>query len=177
MVKLSLKGAQDPTDPSLQMKVFISINLRSGNISYLDASYPLKRKTTPKYMQSVFSLETKWSPNLNSGIIWEGNSRLRALKVKFLQLMRSSKADQAMLKPSELSWDMSQGQETTTCTRNTEMLPWMEPWVNSMQKWQETIVPLLIQFLSSELQFSTRRMRLEDPNPSNSETASLSFPF
>ena len=34
MVKLSLKGAQDPKDSSLQMKVFIEIILRFDSILY-----------------------------------------------------------------------------------------------------------------------------------------------
>ena len=32
MVKLSLKGSQDMADPSLQMKVFSKVILRSGSI-------------------------------------------------------------------------------------------------------------------------------------------------
>ena len=53
----------------------------------------------------------------------------------------------------------------------------MVPSVNFTLKWLEIIVPHLILFPSSELQSSTRKTKSEDPEASNSETASSSFPF
>lgn len=68
MVKLSLKGAQDPADSSLQMKVLHEFILRQGSILSLDANYPPNRSPVPKYMLSDSSLPTKSSPSPNSGI-------------------------------------------------------------------------------------------------------------
>ncbi len=75
MVKLSLKGAQDPKDPSLQMKVFTSIILRSDSTSCLDANSPPKQSPIPKYMLSDSSHQTKSSPKPNSGTISVVNSK------------------------------------------------------------------------------------------------------
>ena len=69
MVKLALKGAQDPKDPSLQMKVLLSKTLRLGNILYSDANFPPIKTLTPKSMPSDCSPETKLSLRPSSGII------------------------------------------------------------------------------------------------------------
>jgi hypothetical protein len=51
-----------------------------------------------------------------------------------------------------------------------------EPSVNSMLRWLVTTEPLLIPSQLSELPFSTRERRLEDPEVFNTEEMS-SFPF
>jgi len=53
----------------------------------------------------------------------------------------------------------------------------MEPLVSCTPKWQETIVPLLIPFLSSEPQFSIKRRRSEDQEAFNTGTTMLSSQF
>ena len=82
MVKLALKGAQDPTDPSMQMKVFISITLRFVSISSLAAKLPPSKTPIPKYTLSDSSLATKSLPRLSSGTISVVSSRPKELKDK-----------------------------------------------------------------------------------------------
>ena len=103
MVKLSLKGAQDPTDPSLQMKVLIKIILRFDSISSLDAKLPPKKSPTPRSMLSDFLLSTKSSPKPNSGTISVVNSKPKELKDKSSALMKSLREDPIMSKLSVLS--------------------------------------------------------------------------
>lgn len=73
--------------------------------------------------------------------------------------------------------DMNQEQETTICINNTEMYLLMVQSVNFTQKWLVITEPHQIQFPSSELQFLTRRARLEDPNQFNTEIVKSDFQF
>lgn len=67
MVKLSIKGAQDPADSSLQMKVPPLIILRLGSTSSSVANYPLSNNPILKFLPSVFSPGIRSLLNLNSG--------------------------------------------------------------------------------------------------------------
>ncbi len=96
MVKLSLKGAQDPADSSLQMKVITFLRLRLDNTWYWAANCPPSKNPTPKSMLSDCSLATMWSPNPNSGTTCEDSSKPRAHRDRFFQLMRYLNADPIM---------------------------------------------------------------------------------
>ena len=142
-----------------------------------DASCPLNKTLTPKSMPLDSSQEIKLSLSPSFGTTWEDSSRPRALRDKFLLLTRSSSADQITSKPSESSLDTSPELETTTCTRSTEMFPWMVLSVNFTLRWQEITELLLILSPSSEPQSSPRRIKSEDPEPSNTEIQRSDFPF
>ena len=177
MVKLAPKGAQDPVDPSLQMKVFLFLSLRSDNTLSLDASSPPKKTPIPKSMPSDSSQETKSLPRPSSGTTWVDNSKPKELKVKFLPSTRSLKEDPIMSKPLESSWDISQELTITTCTKSTEMSLSMEQLVNSTLRWQETTELHLTPSLSSRPQFSTRKTKSEDQDQSNTETQTSNSQF
>lgn len=91
--------------------------------------------------------------------------------------MRSFREDPITLKLLVLFLDMNQEQETTICINNTEMYLLMVQSVNSTQKWLVITEPHQIQFPSSELQFLTRRVRLEDPDQFNTEIVKSNFQF
>lgn len=91
--------------------------------------------------------------------------------------MRFFREDPITLKLLVLFLDMNQEQETTICINNTEMYLLMVQSVNSTQKWLVITEPHQIQFPSSELQFLTRRARLEDPNQFNTEIVKSDFQF
>lgn len=101
MVKLASKGSQDPTDASLQMKVKKILIFRSDNSLLWEENSQPNKIPAQKSMLWDCSQETTLLPNLNSGITWEDYSKLKALKDKSFQLMKSMKEDQVTLKPSE----------------------------------------------------------------------------
>lgn len=150
MVKLAPRGSQDPSDSSLQMKVYLISIFRSDNISLWVENNPPNKTQLQKSMLSDYSPETTSSLNPNSGITWEDNSKQKALKDKFYQSTKSLKKDQTTLKLSVLFWDINPEQATTTCTNNTEMSLWMEPSVNSTWKWVVITELILILFQLSE---------------------------
>ena len=80
MVKFTLKGAQDPADSSLQMKVLLYFSLRRGSILFWDGKYPPTKTPAPKYSPSASSLPTKSLPNPSSGTICAVSSRPRVLR-------------------------------------------------------------------------------------------------
>ena len=142
-----------------------------------DASCPLNKTLTPKSMPLDSSQEIKLSLSPSFGTTWEDSSRPRALRDKFSLSTRSSSVDPITWKPSALSSDTSPEPETTTCTRSTEMFPWMVLSVNFTLRWLETTELHPIPSPSSELQSLPRRTRSEDPEPSNTEILRSDFLF
>jgi len=68
MVKLAPRGSQDPSDSSLQMKVYLISIFRSDNISLWVENNPPNKTQLQKSMLSDYSPETTSSLNPNSGI-------------------------------------------------------------------------------------------------------------
>lgn len=109
-----------------------------------------------------YSHQTKLLQNPNSGITWEDNSRPKQHKVKFSQSTKFLRRDPITLKPSELSLDINQEQEFTTCIKNSEMSLSTELSANFIWKWLVITEPQETLSQSSELLSSTRKTTSED---------------
>ena len=67
MVKIAKKSAQDPTDSSLQMKVY-TLSFRSDNTSFSVEEIPPQLILILLYLLLEFSLRIQLLPSLSSGI-------------------------------------------------------------------------------------------------------------
>lgn len=123
-----------------------------------------------------YSHQTKLLQNPNSGITWEDNSRPKQHKVKSSQSTKFLRRDPITLKPSELSLDINQEPEFTTCIKNSEMSLSTELSANFIWKWLVITEPQETLSQSSELLSSTRKTTSEDLILNSSEKITSSSP-
>ena len=159
--------------------------LRSDNTLLWEEKYLPSRIPIPKYSQSDCSLVIKLLLNLSSGklVIYSGiisvdSSRPRQPKVKFCQSTRYMRSGLISSRLTAFFWSINPELTIITCTRNTEMCPWMGLSVSFIWKWLETTEHLRIPSQLSEHLSSTKRKILEEQRVACSEIAdwnSLSY--
>lgn len=176
MVKIVQKGAQDPADPSLQMKVQLEL-FRFANILLWEDDSQLSKNPIPRSTPFDSSPAIMLLPNPNSGTTSAGSSKPKAHRDKSSPLMRSFRGGPTTSRLLALFCATNPELATTTCIRSTGMSRWMVRSASCIRKWPATIVLLQILSRSSGLLSSTRKTRSGGQGPTSSETASSNSQF
>jgi len=148
------------------------LSFSSNNSGLLEES-SLQRKS-----QSQHAIELEFSPrtpsllSLNSGTKWRDKTRLEESKERSSQWVKSSRKKPLPSKITESWLDILQELITSTCTRNTELLPFAKLSPCSTVRWPVDTVPEEIPSTSLKLQSSQTDKFWELPPPNTSRETS-----